>query len=360
MQRTFAAGKWVGLHWPKEYGGRSATLAQQVIFNTELVARRIPQLPGHRGLTIVGPTLIEHGTTAQRERFLERIRYGEDLWAGGFSEPDAGSDLASLRTRGVVDGDTIVVNGQKIWTSSAHWCNWIYTLVRTDPTAAKHRGISVVAIPLDTPGVTVRPIRQINGPSDFNEVFFEDVRVPVENIIGPANEGWRVNRTTLSHEHFTLFIGSQARYRRSLDDIIELAGDSAGSANGRSRTEDPHLQARIGRAWCTSQLIMINGLRNVARVDAGNSPGAEGSISKVFGQESEKQLFELALDIAGPTGLLDRGAAGAIGKGKWLFGYLGARAATIGGGTSEIHKNKIAEGVLRLPRDLWADSDERA
>jgi alkylation response protein AidB-like acyl-CoA dehydrogenase len=358
MQRTFASGNWAGIHWPKEHGGRAATLAQQVIYNAELVGRGIPQMPGHRGLTIVGPTLIEHGTAAQRERFLLRIRNGADLWAGGFSEPEAGSDLASLRTRGVIKGDSVVVNGQKIWTSSAHWCNWIYTLVRTDPAAAKHEGISVVAIPLDAPGITVRPIRQMNGPSHFNEVFFEDVEVPVENIVGPVNEGWRVNRTTLSHEHFTLFIGSQARYRRSLDDIIDLARTAPWNTDGpAARSSDPHVQARLGRAWCTSQLIMINGLRNVARVESGHAPGAEGSIAKVFGQESEKHLFELAIDIAGPAGLLDRGAHGALGNGKWLFGYLGARAATIGGGTSEIHKNKIAEGVLGLPRDLWAENE---
>ena len=357
MQRAFASGNWVGIHWPREFGGRSATLAQQAIFNAELVARGVPQLPGHRGLTIVGPTLIEHGTPEQRERFLERIRTGSDLWAGGFSEPDAGSDLAALRTRGELDGDMIVVNGQKIWTSSAHWCNWIYTLVRTDPSAPKHKGISVVAIPLDSPGVTIRPIRQINGLSDFNEVFFKDVHVPVANVIGPLNHGWDVNRTTLSHEHFTLFIGSQARYRRSLEDIIDLACTPPRAGDLIPRSADPHLRARIGSAWCTSQLIMINGLRNVARVEAGRSPGAEGSIAKVFGQESEKQLFELAIDIAGPAGLLDRGAAGAVGNGKWVFGYLGARAATIGGGTSEIHKNKIGEGVLGLPRDLWADGE---
>jgi alkylation response protein AidB-like acyl-CoA dehydrogenase len=352
LQARFALGNWVAIHWPREFGGRGATLAQQVIFNSELVSRGVPQMPGHRGLTIVGPTLIEHGTPEQQERFLERIRSGEDLWAGGFSEPEAGSDLAALRTRAVIEGATVIVNGQKIWTSSAHWCNWIYTLVRTDPDSPKHEGISVVAIPLDSPGVVVRPIRQINGISTFNEVFFEDVRVPIDNIIGPLNQGWTVNRTTLSHEHFTLFIGSQARYRRSLDDIIAMACDRPSMTPSGIA---PHLRGRIARAWATSQLIMINGLRNVARVQAGRPPGAAGSIAKVFGQEAEKDLFELALDITGPAGLLDRGADGAVGRGKWLFGYLGARAATIGGGTSEIHKNKIAEGVLGMPRDLWAD-----
>ena len=354
-QATMAAGKWVGIHWPIEYGGRSATLAQQIIYNAELAARSLPPLPGHRGLTIVGPTLIKHGTPEQRERFLERIRYGQDLWAGGFSEPEAGSDLAGLRTRGEIDGDTVVVNGQKIWTSSAHWCNWIYTLVRTDPAAPKHRGISVVAIPLDSPGITVRPIRNIAGTREFNEVFFDDVTVPVDNIIGPVNGGWNVNRTTLSHEHFTLFIGAQVRYSRSLEQIIRLAC-SLQRPGGRRPAEDPAIRERIARAYTVSQLLLVNGMRNVAKVQVGGNPGPEGSISKLFGQESEKKLFELALDIAGPAGVLDRGARSSPDRGKWQYGYLSARAATIGGGTSEIHRNKIAESVLGLPRDLWADS----
>jgi len=355
LQATMASGKWVAIHWPTEYGGRGATLAQQIIYNAELAARSVPPLPGHRGLTIVGPTLIKHGTTAQQERFLDRIRYGHDLWAGGFSEPEAGSDLAALRTRGEIDGDEIVVTGQKIWTSSAHWCNWIYTLVRTDQKAPKHQGISVVAIPLDSAGVTVRPIRNIAGTSEFNEIFFDDVAVPVGNIIGPVNGGWSVNRTTLSHEHFTLFIGAQVRYSRSLEQIIRLAC-SLERPDGRRPAEDPAVRDRIARAWAVSQLLLVNGMRNVAKVQAGGNPGPEGSISKLYGQESEKELFELALDIAGPAGVLDRGARSAPDDGKWQYGYLSARAATIGGGTSEIHKNKIAEGVLGLPRDLWADS----
>jgi alkylation response protein AidB-like acyl-CoA dehydrogenase len=355
LQATMAEGNWVGIHWPVEFGGRSATLAQQIIFNAELAARAVPPPPGHRGLTIVGPTLIKHGTPEQQDRFLERIRHGQDLWAGGFSEPGAGSDLAGLRTRGEIVGDTVVVNGQKIWTSSAHWCNWIYTLVRTDQAAPKHFGISVVAIPLDSPGITVRPIRNMAGTQEFNEVFFDDVTVPVGNIIGPVDGGWQVNRTTLSHEHFTLFIGAQVRYSRSLDQIIDLACCHTGP-DGSRPASDPATRVRLARAWANSQLLLINGMRNVAKVQAGGNPGPEGSISKLFGQESEKELFELAIDITGPAGVLDRGADGAPDRGKWQYGYLSARAATIGGGTSEIHKNKIAEAILGLPRDLWADS----
>ncbi|HVW32432.1 MAG TPA: acyl-CoA dehydrogenase, partial [Acidimicrobiia bacterium] len=347
LQRSMAAGGWVGIHWPEEFGGRNATLAQQVTYHAEMVRRGIPPFPGHRGITIVAPTLIKHGTPDQQARFIGRIRTGDDLWAGGFSEPEAGSDLASLRTRAVIDGDTVTINGQKIWTSSARWCNWIYTLVRTDPGAPKHEGISVVLVPLDSPGITVRPIRQITGSAEFNEVFFDDVVVPVENIVGPVNQGWQVNRTTLSHEHFTLFIGAQARYARSVDTII---GTACARAEEVDAAEAVRLRNRLARQWAISQLLLINGMRNVARVQAGGDPGPEGSIMKVFGQEAEKALFELALDILGPRGVLDRGADGAIDRGKWLYGYLGSRAATIGGGTSEVHRSKIGENVLGLPR----------
>ncbi|HVW39971.1 MAG TPA: acyl-CoA dehydrogenase family protein [Amycolatopsis sp.] len=358
-QARMAEGRWVGIHWPVEYGGRNATIAQQIAYNIELSERRVPPLPGHRGLTIVGPTLIRHGTPEQRERFLQRLRLGQDLWAGGFSEPGAGSDLASLRTRGVIDGDTIVVNGQKIWTSQAHLCNWIFTLVRTDPDAPKHEGITVVLIPLDSPGITIRPIRRMHGGREFNEVFFDDVRVPVDNILGPVNEGWQVNRTTLSHEHSTLFVGAQVRYTRTLRSIVETSRTTIGYS-GQPRAVDPLVRARIARSWAVSQLLLINGLRNVAKVTKDGQPGPEGSIMKLFGQEAEKAQHELALDVTGPAGLLDRPATGAVGGGKWIYGYLATRAATVGGGTSEIHRNKIGETVLGLPRDTSSDPGRSA
>jgi len=349
-QAEMAEGRWVGIHWPTEFGGRSATLAQQIVYATELVNYGLPPLPGHSGLTVVGPCLIKHGTDEQRARWLERIRRADDLWASGFSEPEAGSDLAALRTRGVIDGDTVVINGQKIWTSRAHFADMLYTLIRTDPAAPKHRGISVVAIPLDSPGITVRPIKQITGDSEFNEVFFDDVVVDRANIIGPPGAGWEVNRTTLSHEHFTLFIGAHARLSSSLDKIMSNARNVRGP-DGAPRSADVHLRNRIARSWCKSQLLVINGLRNVARIQQGSDPGPEGSISKLFGQETEKELFELALDVSGPMGVLDRGAIGAPDRARWLYGYLSSRAATIGGGTSEIHRSKVAEGVLGLPKD---------
>jgi alkylation response protein AidB-like acyl-CoA dehydrogenase len=356
-QAEMAADNWVAINWPIEFGGRNASLAQQIVYNAELAERSVPPLPGHRGITIVGPTLIKHGTPDQQAKFLDRIRRADDLWSGGFSEPDAGSDLASLRTRGEVDGEQMIINGQKIWTSSAHFSDWIYVLLRTDPTAEKHHGISVVVMPLDTPGITIRPIRQMTGASGFNEVFFEDVTIPMTNLIGPLNQGWQVNRTTLAHEHFTNFIGAQVRYSRSLDQIMRLACETT-SPTGTARAHDPLLRNRMARAWANGQLLMVNGMRNAVKLQAGDDPGPEGSIAKLFGQESEKELFQLAIDIAGPAGVLDRGALGTPEKGKWLYGYLGARAATIGGGTSEIHKNKIGEKVLGLPRDLWGDAED--
>lgn len=355
-QRQMADDGWVGIFWPEEYGGRSATLAQQISYHVELTGRRVPPLIGHRGISMVAPAIIQHGTDTQRERFVERIRTAEDLWATGFSEPEAGSDLAGLRTRGEVFDDHVLVNGQKIWTSGAHYCDWIYLLVRTDPHAPKHEGISVLLVPLDTPGITARPIRQITGGAEFNEVFFEDVVVPRENVLGPINRGWHVNRTTMSHEHFTNFIPNQIRYVRTLERLVELAGRT--SPTGKPRTEDPMLRNRIARAWGVSQLLLVNGLRNVAKVEAGGEPGPEGSIMKVFGNEAEKRLFELAIDLVGPTGILDRGAVDAPERGRWQYGYLAARAATIGGGTSEVHRSKVAETVLGMPRDPWASQPE--
>jgi alkylation response protein AidB-like acyl-CoA dehydrogenase len=347
-------GSWVAIHWPAEHGGRGASLMEQVVYHTELASRRAPALIGHIGLSICGPTIIVHGTQEQQDRFLAPMRSGAHIWCEGFSEPDAGSDLAGLRTRGELDGDELVLNGQKIWTSGAEIADWMFALVRTDPEAPKREGISFVLVPMDAPGLTVRPIRQIGGDSGFNEVFLENVRIPRANVVGPLHGGWGVARTTLSHERSTLFMASQLRMTQTLAEIAALARRST-DAHGRRRADDPSLRQRIARAWVGSQLSRINGVRNLGRVLAGEEPGPEGAIMKLFGQESEQRLYELALDAAGPTGILDKGAADAPDRGKWVLGYLRTRASTIGGGTSEIQRNILAERVLGLPRDPWAD-----
>ena len=349
-QAEMAEDRWVGIHWPEEFGGRNATLTQQIVYHTEMAEHRMPAMIGRRGLNMTGPTLIVHGTPEQKERFLERIRFAEDLWCTGFSEPDAGSDLAGLRTRGELDGDSIVINGRKIWTSGAHYGDLLYTLVRTDSTGDKHDGITCVVVPLAAEGVDVQPIRRNTGTSEFNEITFDDVRVPVANAIGEIGDGWRVARTSLAHEHYTHFVPSQMNFARTLEEIIRLA-KSTDDVSGRPRSELPWLRERIARAWVATRLIRINGMRNIANIVESGVPGPEGSIMKLFGQEEEKKLYELALDVAGERGIFDRGAPLAADRGKWGFGYLGSRAATIGGGTSEMQRNTIAERVLGLPHD---------
>jgi len=342
-QAEMAEGGWVGVHWPEAYGGRDASFTQQVLYHAELTARGLPRLVGNRGLTIVAPTLIKHGSAFHRE-LLEPTRRADVLWSTAFSEPGAGSDLASLQTRGVVDGDHLVITGTKIWTSAAHVSDWLYALIRTGPQHPKHDGISCVVLPLKIDGLTIQPIRLNNGAHHFNQLFFDGVRIPLTHVVGPLNEGWRkVNRTTMAHEHFTNFLGTHASYANVIEHILRRLGEREVEAG-----VDHDLRRRAAMSWITVQLLRLNGMRNVVRIQAGEDPGAEGSIQKVLGQEEERRLFELALDVMGPAGLATS---------RWGRAYLSSRAATIGGGTSEIHRNKLAERVLGLPRDLWADDD---
>ncbi len=340
-QGQMADAGWAGIHWPRQYGGREASFIQQVLYHSEIAARGLPPLIGNRGLSLTGPTIFVHGTPDQKARFLEATRRADILWASGFSEPGAGSDLASLRTRGVVEGDEIVVNGQKIWTSGAHFCHWMYTLIRTGPLVPKHSGISCVAIPLNAEGMTIRPIRKLSGDPDFNEVFLDNVRVPMSNLVGELDSGWKVTKTTLAHEHSTNFVGAQQRQLFLVERIIgQLGKRELGAA------VDHGLRRRAAQAWINTQLLRLHGLRNMNTIVEGGEPGAEGSVLKLFGQEQERRNYELAVDVRGAEGLtLDRPGRA----------FLGAKTATIGGGTSEIHRNKIAERVLGMPRDPWAD-----
>ncbi len=341
-QAELAEAGWTALHWAKWAGGREASFTQQVLYYAEMARRGLPPLPGNRGLMLVGPTLIAHGSEEQR-KLLEPTRRSDILWAGGFSERGAGSDLASLATRGVIDGDELVINGHKIWTSQAQIADWMYALIRTDPSRPKHEGISVVLIPMNAPGVEVRPIRRNNGDFHFNEVFLDDVRVPLTNIVGRMNDGWNVNRTTMVGEHLTNFLGSQAAQAGTVERIARTLLKHEGQWG-----PDPALRDRLAKAWVSTQIVRLHGLRNVARFASGDNPGAETSISKLVGQETERALFELMIDVQGAAGLVES---------KWTRAYLSTRASTIGGGTSEIHRNKLAERVLGMPRDLWADDD---
>lgn len=352
LQRRMAEGRWLAIHWPAEHGGRDATIEQQIVYHAELARRGVPRPLGHIGLNMCGPTIIRHGTKEQQERFLRPMLEGREIWCEGFSEPGAGSDLAGVRTRGRIEGDELVIDGQKTWTTGAHYAQWMFALVRTDPEAPKHEGLSFVLVPMDAPGVTVRPIERISRDADINEVFLDGVRVPLSNVVGPLHGGWKVARTTLSHERYTHFLASQIGFRRTFDQIVALA--KRPDPLGRRPADRPEIRAALAHKWITSHLIRIHGLRNIASVKAAGVPGPEGAIMKVYGQEEEKHLYELALSLHGAFGLLDRGSPLAPDRGKWVFGYLRTRASTIAGGTSEIQRNIIAERVLGMPRDPWA------
>jgi len=352
-QRQMAEARWVAIHWPEEHGGRDATLEEQVAYHATLARHRAPGLIGNTGLSLCGPTILVHGTDEQRQRFLPPMLRGEEIWCEAFSEPDAGSDLAGLRTRGVVEGDELVITGQKIWTSQATIADWMFALVRTDPEAPKREGISFVLIRMDAPGLDVRPIRQISGDAEFCEVFLDEVRIPLTQVVGELNGGWHVARTTLSHERSTIFVAGQMRMARQIERIAALLAESEDPVTGEPRSDRYELRQRLAQAWIDAQLAMVHGARTFGQVAAGREPGPEAAVLKLFGQESEQRLYELALDIPGAAGLLDHGADGAPGNGRWVLGYLRTRASTIGGGTSEIQRNILAERVLGLPRDPW-------
>jgi alkylation response protein AidB-like acyl-CoA dehydrogenase len=349
LQATLDDGGWAAITWPVEYGGRAASFVEQMIFYTEIARRRLPTIPNGTGRAILGPTLIVHGSAEQRAAVLPRLRRGEDLWCQGFSEPEAGSDLASLRTSGVIDGDDLVINGQKIWTSGAREADFMFALVRTDRDAPKRDGISYLLVPMRAPGVTVRPITQISGDAEFNEVFLDDVRLPLTAVVGGLGNGWKVMRTTLANERGVIFLAGQLAMKRQLAAIRD-----------RAREADAPTRERYARAWCDAHLVRINGMRGLARAADGLEPGPEAAMSKLFGQETEKALYELLLDCAGPQGVIDRRPDGSVGDdvvdgGKWILGWLRTKGSTIGGGTSEVQRNALAERMLGQPRDPWTD-----
>ncbi|WP_433598235.1 acyl-CoA dehydrogenase family protein [Nocardia sp. CA-135953] len=353
-QARLADGGWAAITWPRAHGGREASATQQLVYHSTMAERRVPPAIGRIGVNLCGPTLIAHGTDRQRAEFLGPMLRGEHLWCQGFSEPGAGSDLASLQTSAVVDGSELVITGQKIWTSGADRADWMFALVRTDRTVPKRDGISFVLIPMDAPGLEVRPIKQISGDSGFNEVFLDQVRVPLDNVVGGLNKGWGVTRTTLANERAVLFMGQQIALASTVGKIITQARKVDG--HGRRPADDPHLRTRIAESWIEAELVRINGIRNLGKVLSGRAPGPEGAMSKLFGQHAEQRVHELALDLGGTAALLDRGAENAPNRGKWALGWLRTRASTIGGGTSEIQRNVLAERVLGQPRDPWADA----
>jgi len=341
-QRKLYAAGYLGMDWPREWGGRGATAVEGAIFEEELARADAPQILNFLGIDLLGPALIHHGSEAQRRRFIPPMLAADEIWCQGFSEPGAGSDLASLRTSALIDGDDFVLNGQKIWTTFGPWADWIFVLARTD-SADRHGGISFILCKLDTPGVTVRRLRQITGESEFGEVFFEDARVPRENLVGQIGEGWRIAMTVLAYERGGASLAYATRLGR---DLAHLA--AACKENGRT---DAATREKLGRLLVENEVMRANGIRSLANFADAKVPGPESSIEKLFWSEFDKRFRETALDILGPGGQLLRTSAEARPDVDWSREFLWSRAGTIYSGSSEIQRNIIAKRVLNLPTE---------
>jgi alkylation response protein AidB-like acyl-CoA dehydrogenase len=344
--RKMHSGGWVGISWPKEYGGRGATLTQQLIYNEEMAAANTPQLVNGLGIMLVGPTIIHWGTEEQKKRYVPKILSGEEIWCQGYSEPGSGSDVASLQTRAIEEGDYFIVNGQKVWTSDAHHADWCILLVRTDPSAPKHKGISYVLVDTHSPGVTVRPLAQITGDANFNEVFFEDVKVPRKNLIGEKNQGWQVAITTLMFERSGIGGG-----RDLLGQVRELADLArAVRSNGKTAWDDSSVRQKISGFAGEALALKYTGFRQLTRRLKGLPPGPEGSVLKLGTSELNLKMSKFAMELLGPYAQLEFKAPFAVDRGIWSYRMLASRALTIAGGTSEIQHNIIGERVLGLPK----------
>ena len=341
-ERHMAASGWTCVGWPKEYGGRGASLPEQIAFHEEYALADAPARVNHIGEQLLGPTLIAFGTPEQRARFLPPIVAVQELWCQGYSEPDAGSDLAGVRTRAELDGEAWVVTGQKIWTSLAHESDWCFVVARTAPGSRRHQGLSYLLVPMDQPGVEVRPIVQLTGTSEFNEVYFDAARTAAGNVVGEVGDGWRVAMATLGFERGVSTLGQQVGFRRELQGLIERA-----NANGAA--DDPLIRDRLAQAWIGLESMRATALRTtVAAGAAGREPGPEASIAKIFWATWHRGLGELAMDVCGAASTL---AGQDDDLDDWQRLFLFSRSDTVYAGTNEIQRNIIAERVLGLPRE---------
>lgn len=345
FQRVMHRGGWVGIHWPEAFGGRDATPMEQAIFAEEMARARAPQLVNRVGINNVGPTLIHFGTEEQKKKYLPGILSADEVWCQLYSEPDAGSDLAALRTRAELDGDDFVVTGQKVWTSYAVQARWAILLARTDGEAKKHRGISYLIVDMQAPGIEIRPLRQLTGASEFNEVFLEQVRVPRANLIGAENEGWQIAQVTLAHERGANYaVKEQTLARIALDDLIaEVAGTE--------KANDPVLRQELARLHVETEIMRYMNLQMLSKVGKGITPGLETSLVKQFWSDLSQAIGSAAVQALGPHGILVRGSRHVRGGGRFAQRMLFSRAATIAGGTAEIQRNIIAQRLLGLPRE---------
>ncbi|HEV7678875.1 MAG TPA: acyl-CoA dehydrogenase family protein [Candidatus Dormibacteraeota bacterium] len=350
QRRVYEAG-YAGVAWPKEYGGRGLSLIESMIVMEEMSKAKAPDMINVIGLNMAGPTIIHHGTPAQKERHLRGILDASEIWCQGFSEPNSGSDLASLQTRAVLDGDDFVVNGQKVWTTLGHVAKWCILLTRTGSADEKHSGLTYLIVDMKSPGVEVKPLVQMTGDAEFNEIYFTDVRVPRENLLGGVGEGWRVAMTTLMHERATLGVALQVRSRIAFDELITLVRAAHGaSGDGEAEGEGALVRQKLAQLYIDTEAMRCNGYRGLTRMLRGETPGPEGSINKLMWSEVNQRLMETALEVEGPAGMLAEGEPSAPDGGRWTYQFLRSRANSIEGGTSEVLRNILAERVLGLPR----------
>jgi alkylation response protein AidB-like acyl-CoA dehydrogenase len=337
-ERELGAAGWIGIGWPRELGGRGLSLTQQVIFFEEYARAQGPGRVGIIGEGLLGPTLVHFGTDEQRHRFLPGILAGTEIWCQGYSEPDAGSDLANVQTRAERDGDEWVISGQKVWTSLAHWADWCFVLCRTDRDAPKHRGISYLLVPMRQAGIEIRPIAQITGSSEFNEVFFDHARTPFDHVVGEVNGGWKVAMGTLAFERGASTLGQQLGFENELTTVIELAKKTG-------RVDEPVLRSRLADAWIGLRIMRLNALRSMTALEHGDMTPLS-SVHKLYWATFHRALGELALDVLGADGDIAN-APGDLTALQRLFLY--SRADTIYGGSNEIQRNVIGERALGLP-----------
>jgi alkylation response protein AidB-like acyl-CoA dehydrogenase len=333
-EQALGRDNWIGLGWPAEYGGRGASLVEQMIFYEEYARAGGPGRVGIIGEGLLGPTIVHFGNDAQKRRFLPGILRGTEIWCQGYSEPDAGSDLANVQTRAEQDGDEWVLHGQKVWTSLAHWAQWIFVLARTDRDAPKHKGLSYLLVPMDQTGIEIRPIVQITGHSEFNETFFDGARTAAENVVGDVNGGWRVAMGTLAFERGASTLGQQLAFESELRDITALAPK-----------DDPTIRQRLADAWITLRVMRYHALRTLPMLERGAMDPAT-SIHKLFWANFHRGLGELAVDVLGA-----RGVAAADGDDRLTRLFLYSRADTIYGGANQIQRNVIGEQALGLPKE---------
>ena len=340
-ERTLHEGGWAAVSWPEEFGGRGATLVEWLIFEEEYHAAGAPLRVNQNGLFLLGPTLLEHGTDEQRARFLPRIASGEDIWCQGWSEPNVGSDLASVASRAGRDGDHWVLSGQKTWCSRGAFADWMFGLFRSDPASERHRGLTFVLVPLDSEGITVRPIRQLDGETGFAEVFLDDVRVPVANTLGDEGEGWAVAMSTAGFER-GLLLRAPGRFLATAKRLVDRYRASPDAPSS--------LRDDVIRSWMDAEAYRLHAYRTVSRLAEGETIGAEASMTKVFWSEMDLRMHETALALLGDSAELTVGAPEAVDGGRWMDGFLFSLAGPIYAGTNEIQRTIVAERVLGLPR----------